>query len=123
MRRAVISQTLADQLYGRVDVAGRSLYLTIDGQEQIFEIVGVIRDQTQMLSGIAGGSVTTIIYLPSAVVADVGQGADQVLLSCTGDTQTIERQLNAIAQGPLGLHSKIGVQNLSGYLGTVDYLI
>ena len=122
VRRAVISQTLAEQLYGREDVAGRDLYLTIDGQEQIFEIVGVIRDQTQMLSGIAGGSVPTIIYLPYAVVADVGQGADQVLLSCTGDTQTIERQLNAIAQGPLGLHGKIGVQNLSGYLGTVDKL-
>lgn len=122
VRRAVISQTLAEQLYGRTNVAGRDLYLTIGGQEQIFEIVGVIRDQTQMLSGIAGAAVPTIIYLPYAILTDALQGADQVLLSCTGDTQSVQRQLNAIAQGPLGLHGTIGVQNLSGYLGTVDRL-
>lgn len=122
VRRAVISQSLAEQLYGRTNAAGRPLHLTIGGQEQIFEIIGVIRDQTQMLSGIAGGAVPTIIYLPYALLTDAAQGADQVLLSCSGDTQTVQERLNAVAHGPLGLHSKVGVQNLSGYLGTVDHL-
>ena len=120
VRRAVISESLAKQLFGRTEVAGRNFYLTIGGQEQIFEIVGVIRDQTQMLTGLAGSAVPTIIYLPYALLADGTQAADQVLLACTGDTQTVRSQLNAIAQGPLGLRGRIGVQNLSGYLNTVD---
>ena len=52
-----------------------------------------------MLSGIAGGSVPTIIYLPYAVVANAGQGADQVLLSCTGDTQTIDANSMPLPKG------------------------
>lgn len=122
VRRVVVSQSLAEQLYGRTNVTGQQLYLTVAGQEQIFEIIGVIRDQTQLLSGIAGSAVPTVIYLPYALLADANQAADQVLLSCTGDTETVKRQLSAVAQGPLGLRSTIGVQNLSGYLSTVDDL-
>lgn len=122
LRKAVISQSLAQHLFYRTEVTGRSLYLTIDGQEQIFQIIGVIRDQTQMLSGLAGANIPTIIYLPYALMTQNGQGADQVLLQCSGDTNTISSRLTAIAQGPLGMHGKIGVQNLSGYLQTVDRL-
>ncbi len=122
VRKAVISQSLAQTLFGRTEVSGQTFYLQVGGEEQIFEIIGVIQDQTQLLSGIAGGAMPTIIYLPYALLADAGQAADQVLLACTGDTEALKTRLNTMVRGAVGLKSTIGVQNLTGYLNTIDGL-
>lgn len=122
VRRAVISQSLAETLFGRTEVSGQTFYLQVGGEEQIFEIIGVIRDQTQLLSGIAGGAIPTIIYLPYALLTDAEQSADQVLLACTGDTETLKTRLNRMVRGAVGLKSTIGVQNLTGYLDMIDGL-
>ncbi len=120
VRRAVISQSLAQTLFGRTEVAGRSFYLQVGGEEQLFEILGVIADQTALLSGIAGGVMPTIIYLPYAMLTDGAQTADQVLLACKGDAQALKQRLNTIVCGAMGMKSRIGVQNLTGYLEIVD---
>ncbi len=122
VRKAVISQSLAQTLFGRTEVAGRSFYLQVGGEEQIFEIIGVIADQTQLFSGIAGGAMPTIIYLPYAMLTDAEQSADQVLLACAGDTEALKKRLNTMVRGAVGLKSTIGVQNLTGYLEIIDGL-
>lgn len=122
VRKAVISQSLAQTLFGRTEVSGQTFYLQVGGEEQIFEIIGVISDQTQLFSGIAGGAIPTIIYLPYALLADAGQSADQVLLACVGDTEALKTRLNTMVRGAVGLKSTIGVQNLTGYLDMIDAL-
>lgn len=122
VRKAVISESFAHKLFGRTEVSGQRFYLQVGGQEQPFEILGVIADQTQLLSGIAGGAIPTIIYLPYALLADAEQSADQVLLACAGDTEALKIRLNTLVRGAVGLKSTIGVQNLTGYLDMIDAL-
>lgn len=122
VRKAVISESLAKTIFGRTEVSGQTIYLQVGGEEQIFEIIGVIADQTQLFSGIAGGAMPTIIYLPYALLTDAGQAADQVLLAWAGDTDHLKTRLNTLVRGAAGLKSTIGVQNLTGYLDTIDGL-
>lgn len=122
VRRAVISERLARSVFGRVAVCGQSIRLTVDGAENRYEIVGVIRDQAGLLTGLAGSGVPEIIYLPYGLLAQRSDTADQVLLAYSGDTKQLEQRLNQIAAGLLGLRGSVGVQNLSGYLDEIDQM-
>lgn len=120
VRRVVISERLAHTVFGRTEVAGQNIRLKVDGAEGNYEVLGVIRDQTNLATGLAGGAVPEIIYLPYALLAQSSQDADQILLACTGETESMEQRLNLLAKGTIGLRGTIGVQNLSSYLDEID---
>lgn len=122
VRRAVISERLAQTVFGRVEVAGQTIRLTVDGAQDRYEIVGVIADQTRLLTGLAGSAVPEIVYLPYALLAQRSPQADQILLSCAGDPDQLARSLNRLAGGMLGVRGTLGVQDLSGYLSEIDRL-
>ena len=122
VRKAVISESFAHKLFGRTEVSGTAFICRSADKNSSFQILGVIADQTQLLSGIAGGAILTIIYLPYALLADAEQSADQVLLACAGDTEALKIRLNTLVRGAVGLKSTIGVQNLTGYLDMIDAL-
>ena len=80
-RVAVIDNTLARRLFRRENVVGKELRLAVDGNEQVYEIVGVISSQASLVNGLAGTFIPDMIYLPYSCLADAGEPADQILYS------------------------------------------
>ena len=71
---AVIEDTLAREAYGRENVVGKTLDLTLDGVTETFTVCGVIRSQSAQLAGLAGASIPHIVYVPYTAVFSMTQG-------------------------------------------------
>ena len=82
---AVVGDELAERLYGRVNITGREIRISRNGREQIFTVCGVMRAQTGALGGALSAIAPELIYVPYGLLAESGERADQVFVSCAAD--------------------------------------
>ncbi len=74
---AVIEDTLAREAYGRENVVGKGIDLTLDGVTETFTVCGVIRSQSAQLSGLVGASIPHIVYVPYTALSAMAQGGGE----------------------------------------------
>ena len=124
-RVAVIDNTLARRLFRRENVVGKELRLAVDGNEQVYEIVGVISSQASLVNGLAGTFIPDMIYLPYSCLADAGEPADQIFVQCmaAADLDAAGQQVEHFLKERQQIGGEIAVRNLSGALDTADEIV
>lgn len=124
-RVAVIDSTLAKKLFRRENVIGKQVRLVIGGEEQIYEIIGVISSQASLLAGIAGPFIPNMIYVPYSCLAGAQEQADQIFVQCVAeaDTAAAGQQPERFLRERQQVGGEIAVRSLSGALDTADELV
>lgn len=119
-RVAVVDENLAKSLYKRTNIVGKNVKISINGQEDNYKVIGVIRPQTGAAGAFLGASMPAFLYVPYTVVTDSGT-VDQIMLrlSDKADIDAVGKRVKRYLEGPGGLKGEVTVANMSGYLGTV----
>lgn len=96
VQRAVISETLARQLFGRTDVAGQELLLN----EVAYTLSGVVRDVSRLTSDVYGQMWVPYTTLPALMgnpaeeeTQAIGELQANILLRSPADTAAFKREL------------------------------
>lgn len=121
---AVIGDDLAQALYGRDTIVGRTIRLRLDGQDQYFKVAGVVKAQTGALGGSLSSFAPHLVYVPYACLATQQDNADQVFVQCTADADpsTVGTQIERYLTDRKQLGGTVRVQNMTGMLDTVRRL-
>ena len=118
---AVVGDTLAQALYGRTNIVGRTISLRIGGTEQTLTVCGVVRAQTAALGGAVASLAPHLVYIPYACLATPQENADQVFVRCAAEADL--SAVGARIEGFLTERGQVGgavrVQNVSGMVDTV----
>ncbi|MBR2223969.1 MAG: ABC transporter permease, partial [Christensenellaceae bacterium] len=115
----VISEHFAKTLYRRSNVVGKQFYVTINGVQERYTVIGVIEDQTAPLNSAFGTYMPELAYIPLQKLSANGQ-ADQIMFSGSINTEEIGTALQNSAQYTWGIQSKLCVQDLSGYREQIE---
>ena len=101
---AVVGDELAERLYGRVNITGREIRISRNGREQIFTVCGV--------------------YVPYGLLAESGERADQVFVSCAADADpdAVGRSISRYLETRGQVTGTVYVRSISGAVETVQHL-
>lgn len=66
----IIDEAIAENIYGRGNITGKKLFLEINGAEQEFEIVGVVKNGVNTLQNMMGGFIPDFVYIPYTVFGE-----------------------------------------------------
>lgn len=69
-RVCIIDEAIAEQKYKRSNVVGKSIFLTINGEQVEFEIVGVVKNGVNTLQNMLGGFIPDFVYIPYSVMQE-----------------------------------------------------
>ena len=94
---AVVGDDLAQRLYGRTNITGREVRVTLGGAERVFTVCGVIKAQTSALGGMLSAVAPDLVYLPYGLLASESERADQVFVACSSsaDPDAVGRSISS----------------------------
>ncbi len=123
-RVAVIGDDLAKKLFGRKNIVGRQVLLSIDGADNYFTVCGVVKAQTGALGGAISGFAPDLVYVPYSLVAGENENADQVFVQCAAgaESSTVKRRIESYLNDRVHVDGIVRVQNMSGMVDTVKKL-
>ena len=121
---AVVGDDLAQALYGRTNITGRTIRLRLDGRDQYFTVCGVVKAQTSALGGALSSFAPHLIYVPYTCLATVQENADQVFVQCStqSDLSAVSGQISRYLTERGQVDGTVRVQNMSGMVETVERL-
>lgn len=120
-KSAVIDESLAQKLYGRSNIVGKKVHLSIGEQEGDYTVVGISKAQTFNLSSVLGSKSPYIVYVPYTCIQE-GDNVDELLI--TGDEQDYDSLRKRVARFLSGrTQKKIQGQNISGYIDTIQLVV
>lgn len=121
---AVVGDTLAQALYGRDNIVGRTIRVQCNGREQAFTVCGVVRAQTSALGSAISAFAPHLVYLPYACLATETQSADQVFVQCgvQADLSAVSDRISRYLSDGVHVDGTVRVQNMSGMADTVNRL-
>lgn len=92
-RVAVIEDTLAEKVYQRTNIVGKSIYISAGGVYEKLEICGVIRSQSESFSSLIGTKLPYLIYLPYTTLQTMTTTAitDKMIVSVDREQPDIEQ--------------------------------
>ena len=117
---AVVGDDLALTLYGRVNITGREIRLTLNGNDRYFTVCGVVRAQTGVLGGVLSAVAPHLVYVPYACLASPAENADQVFVQCLSSAASVASHIERYLTGQQV--RGVRVQNMSGAVQTVQHL-
>lgn len=114
----IIDRTLAEKLYQRENIVGKTLLIGTENAYDSFEVVGVIDSQTESINYLSGGQVPYIVYLPyTALDGMLGKAStDKLAVSCfsgINEDEAVENAIHELSRISPGIEFKY--ENLSGY--------
>lgn len=66
----VIDEAIANDMYKRGNITGKTIEVLINGNKAEFEIVGVVRSGVNTLQNMLGGFIPDFVYIPYSVMQD-----------------------------------------------------
>ena len=115
----IISDRFARTIYSRDNVVGKQLYITVNGKQERYTVVGVIRDQLEIAGGMLGSFIPELAYIPLEKLAPTG-ATDQILFSSELNVDEAAKALEAVGAGVFHMRSALSVQNLTGFLDQIE---
>lgn len=76
-----IDKELAVSLFGRENVAGKSIKIYQNGLYREYQIIGTIQKESMMLDSMFGNFIPSFIYLPIAEISGTSNGFKQVAVN------------------------------------------
>ena len=121
---AVVGDDLAQRLYGRTNITGREIRVTLGGAERVFTVCGVIKAQTSALGGMLSAVAPDLVYLPYGLLASESERADQVFVACSSsaDPDAVGRSISGYLTTRGQVAGTVYVRSISGAVETVERL-
>lgn len=121
---AVVGDELAQALYGRDNIVGRTIRVRLDGQDQYFTVCGVVKAQTSAFGSLASSFAPHLVYIPYSCLATAQDNSDQVFVQCAAeaDLSAVSDQIARYLNGYGQVDGTVRVQNMSGMVDTVNRL-
>lgn len=101
-RICIVDSSLALDRFGRLDLSGEKLYLTFDGKEAGYSVVGVCTSAMSSAAGMLGLDIPPFIYVPIDSAPVAGESVGQLILK-PGD----------------GTDASVAAEEVRNYLGAV----
>ncbi|MBQ5326831.1 MAG: ABC transporter permease [Oscillospiraceae bacterium] len=122
----LIDEAIADRIYGRLNITGKTIYITTSGGVYPLEIVGIVNKSSDLLNGMSGEIIPDFIYIPFSTMEDIyrKENLDQILFNVKDTTireEDIEKYVSAKAEMPAAVNLKI--TNLSKQRRTIDNIV
>ena len=97
----LVDQALANTLYKRDNMVGKTIELSVGGRSDRFSVVGVVKTGSGLLQNVVGNYVPTLIYMPYTTMQQISgeQSFTQIAVTLTDDQkneQVAERLIRAI---------------------------
>lgn len=85
----LVEETLAQEIYHRDNIVGKTMRITLDGKQETFEVIGVVASGGNLLQGIIGEYVPSFIYLPYSCMqtTSTNAGFDQIAIQLEEGTE------------------------------------
>ena len=114
----VIDRTLAEALYQRENIVGKTLLIGTEDCYDRFEVIGVIDSQTESIRYLTGGRVPYILYLPYTALDEMlGQSTTDKLainwFANVGEDSAVQDAIQQLHQINPDIEFKY--ENLGGY--------
>lgn len=122
----LIDEAMADKIYGRLNITGKTLYIVTTSGVYPLEIVGIVNKTSDLLNGMSGEIIPDFIYIPFSTMEDIyrKENLDQILFNVKDTTireEDIEKYVSAKAEIPAAVNLKI--TNLSKQRRTIDNIV
>lgn len=126
-RVAVIDEEYAFQAYRRANIVGKTIRLYVGEGWGNYEIVGVIRSQTEALNAMIGTNIGAFVYVPyTAVNESVDEsGIDQIAIRCKDEAEpgATARAAEAYMSRVSPTDGRYVAENITGYLERVKGIV
>ncbi len=118
----MIDSELAEKIYGRENIVGKNVSVSIENHSEIFEIIGVISKSDMAIGGLLGDSAV-FVYIPYTTYFELSQTStfDAFIMSLdeNADTDMVSKRTTSV----LSAHThKSGYfyENLSTHQNTIN---
>lgn len=121
----LIDDALAQKLYERDNITGKSLTLTVGGVRFHARVVGVIASQKQGLESMMGVSLPNLIYMPYTLLNEITghTKTDQIAVSCFAAYDE-DDVADAVVRYLSGSHQvKYKYENLNAYIAGLREIV
>ena len=122
----VVDQSVARELYGRENITGKTLKLSIGGIEETFTVVGVAKTGSSLLQNLVE-YIPGLVYVPYTTLQGLcGRDTfDQIAVRVTAeaDAQQAEQTLVAALERSTGMTDSFETENLAAQRERLDTLL
>jgi len=122
----LIDEDMAVAAYGRSNIIGKELYVTVSNGVYRFEIIGIVNKTSSVLNGMSGEIIPDFIYIPFTTMENIylKQNLDQILINVSDDStdeKSIETYLkeNINFSGPVTMK----ITNLSEQRDSINKIV
>lgn len=118
-RVAVVDEELARDNYMRSNIIGKQIKLNINGKNELFEVIGVIKSQSNSFSTFIG-NIDRFVYIPYTVQNEINHksGVNQIAVKCIkgANTEYVCKQIIDYMNTYHPIDGKYNIENISSHL-------
>lgn len=122
----MIDENVAQSAYGRSNIVGKDLYLSMEQGIYKFTIVGIVNKTSNILNGMSGHVIPEFIYIPFTVMENICQkkNIDQIIVNVT-DNNTTEDELRKylLSETDIPRGARFDINNLSRQRETITNIV
>ncbi len=112
----LVDENVANTAYGRSNIVGKDIYVSIGQGIYKFNIVGVVNKTSNVLNSMSGQIIPDFIYIPFTVMENISyrKNIDQILVNVTDENITEEYLAKKIRQNSsFNANTRLDISNLS----------
>ena len=112
----LVDENVAKTAYGRSNIVGKDVYITLGQGIYKFNVVGVVNKTSNVLNGMSGQIIPDFIYIPFTVMENISyrKNIDQILVNVTDENITEEYLARKIRQNSaFNANTRLDISNLS----------
>lgn len=109
----VIDEAIAYNSYSRGNITGKNIKINLNGCEEEFEIVGVVKNGVNMLQSMMGGFIPDFVYIPYTVMQEYTQSDEFDNITVRLDSENESTATAGMIETVLSVKSdNVSVENL-----------
>ena len=112
----LVDENIAKAAYGRSNIVGKDIYISIGQGIYKFNIAGVVNKTSNILNGMSGQVIPDFIYIPFTIMSNIGyrENLDQIIVNVTDEIVNEEQLELQIKQDPhFNTATRLNISNLS----------
>ena len=112
----LVDENIAKAAYGRSNIVGKDIYISIGQGIYKFNIAGVVNKTSNILNGMSGQVIPDFIYIPFTIMSNIGyrENLDQIIVNVTDEIVNEEQLELQIKQDPhFNTATRLSISNLS----------
>ncbi len=122
----MIDENIALNSYGRSNITGKNMYITLDGGANCFEIIGTVNKTSSVLNGMSGSTIPDFIYIPYTTMKYLSntKSFQQIMINVSSDNVTEDSIKKYISSNvKLAPNALISITNLSRQRESINKIV